>query len=136
MEGIKTIESAFGPKDTMDRLEAAVRARGMTVFLRLDHAAGAAQAGFFLRPTELMIFGSARSGTPLMHAKQTIGLDLPLKVLVWQDATDRTWLAYNDPLWIVARHGAGAEANPLAANMATVLADLSALAGKPGDPPS
>ena len=136
MEGIKTIESAFGPKDTMDRLEAGVRARGMTVFLRLDHAAGAAQAGFFLRPTELLIFGNARSGTPLMHAQQTIGLDLPLKVLVWQDADDRTWLAYSDPPWIVARHGAGPEATPLAAGMAAVLAELCALAGKAGDPPS
>jgi uncharacterized protein (DUF302 family) len=131
MEGLKTIESAFGPKDTMDRLEANVRARGMTVFLRLDHAAGAAQAGLFLRPTELLIFGSARSGTPLMHARQTIGVDLPLKVLVWEDAAGRTWLTYNDPPWIVARHGAGAEVNPMAADMATVLAHLSSRAAEP-----
>lgn len=131
MEGLKTIESALGPKDTMDRLEANVRARGMTVFLRLDHAAGAAQAGLFLRPTELLIFGSARSGTPLMHARQTIGVDLPLKVLVWEDAAGRTWLTYNDPPWIVARHGAGAEVNPMAADMATVLADLSSRAAEP-----
>lgn len=72
MDGIKTLASAFGPKDTMDRLEAAVRTKGMTVFARIDHAAGAAEVGLGLRPTELLIFGNARAGTPLMQAKQTM----------------------------------------------------------------
>jgi uncharacterized protein (DUF302 family) len=104
MEGLTTIESRFGPKETMDRLETEIRAKGMTVFARIDHAAGAAEVGLELAPTELIIFGNARGGTPLMQAVQTVGIDLPLKVLVWQDATNKTWLSYNEPGWIAQRH--------------------------------
>lgn len=89
----------------MDRLEAAVRAKGMTVFARIDHAAGAAEAGLSLRPTELLIFGNARGGTPVMQALQTMGIDLPLKALVWQDAAGDTWLSWNEPAWLARRHG-------------------------------
>ena len=77
-EGLATIHSSFGPKETMDRLEAEIRAKGMTVFARIDHAAGAAEVGLTLRPTELIIFGNARGGTPLMQTAQTAGIDLPL----------------------------------------------------------
>lgn len=125
MDGIKTWVSASGPKDTMDRLEAAVRAKKMTVFARIDHAAGAAEAGLALRPTELLIFGNARAGTPLMQDRQTIGIDLPLKALVWEDASGRTWLSYNDPPWIVARHGADSSMDRLASEMASGLAALA-----------
>ena len=104
-DGLTTIRSGFGPKDTMNRLETAVKARGMTVFARIDHAAGAAAAGLSLRPTEVLIFGNAKGGTPLMQAVQTIGIDLPLKALVWQDASGDTWLSYNDPAWLAKRHG-------------------------------
>jgi len=79
VNGIETLASAFGPKETMDRLEAATRSKGMTVFARIDHAAGAASVGLVLRPTELLIFGNAKAGTPLMQVNQAIGLDLPLK---------------------------------------------------------
>jgi len=96
-EGLITIASSYGPQDTMSRLEAEVRAKGLTVFAHVDHAAGAAAAGLPLRPTDLLIFGNAKGGTPLMQAVQTMGIDLPLKVLVWQDAAGRTWLSYNDP---------------------------------------
>jgi uncharacterized protein (DUF302 family) len=96
-DGLTTIPSGFGPQDTMNRLETAVKAKGMTVFARIDHAAGAAAAGLPLRPTELLIFGNAKGGTPLMQSVQTIGIDLPLKALVWQDASGKTWLSYNDP---------------------------------------
>src|SRR5438045_3096075 len=89
----------------MDRLQAEVRARGMTVFARIDHAAGAAEVGLTLRPTELIIFGNARGGTPLMESVQTVGIDLPLKALVWEDASGKTWLSYNEPGWIAQRHG-------------------------------
>ena len=82
----------------------------MTVFARIDHAAGAADVGLPLRPTELIIFGNARGGTPLMQACQTAGIDLPLKVLVWQDATGETWLSCNEPSWIVHRHGLAVKA--------------------------
>jgi hypothetical protein len=78
-EGLTTISSDFGPKETMDRLEAELKANGVTVFARIDHAAGAASVGLPLRPTELLIFGNAKAGTPLMQANQAIGIDLPLK---------------------------------------------------------
>ena len=77
-QGLTTIRSNFGPKDTMDRLETAVKAKGMAVFARFDHAAGAAAAGLPLRPTEVLVFGNARGGTPLMQSVQTIGIDLPV----------------------------------------------------------
>ncbi len=120
-QGLTTIQSNFGPKDTMNRLEAAVQAKGMTVFARIDHAAGATAAGLSLRPTEVLIFGNAKAGTPLMNSVQTIGLDLPLKALVWQDASGKTWLSYNDPAWLAKRHGIGAEAEPAVNNMTAAL---------------
>jgi len=107
IDGLITIASSLGPKETMDRLEAEIKAKGLTVFARVDHAAGAAQVGLPLRPTELLIFGNARGGTPLMQSNQTTGIDLPLKCLVWQDDAGRIWLSYNDPSWIARRHGLG-----------------------------
>ena len=103
-DGLITIPSSYGAKDTADRLDAAINARGMTVFARIDHAAGAAEVGLALQPTELLIFGNARGGTPLMQSNQMIGIDLPLKALVWQ-AMAKTWLSYNDPNWLAKRHG-------------------------------
>jgi uncharacterized protein (DUF302 family) len=108
--GLTTIRSRYGPEETMNRFEAEVRARGMIAFAHIDHAAGAAAAGLSLRPTELLIFGSARGGTPLMEFVQTIGIDLPLKALVWQDESGITWLSYNDPNWLAKRHGLDREA--------------------------
>jgi uncharacterized protein (DUF302 family) len=108
-DGLVTVRSNFGPKDTMARLEAEVKAKGLTVFAHVDHAAGAAAAGLPLRPTDLLIFGNARGGTPPMQVAQTIGIDLPLKVLVWQDEAGGTVLSYNDPAWLAKRHGLGAD---------------------------
>jgi uncharacterized protein (DUF302 family) len=88
----------------MERLEAELRGHGMTVFARIDHAAGAVDAGMKLRPTKLFIFGNTSAGTPLMQSTQTIGIDLPLKVLVWEDALGETWVSYNEPSWIAQRH--------------------------------
>jgi uncharacterized protein (DUF302 family) len=107
-EGLMSIRSAYGPKETMDRLEAAVRSKGMAVFARIDHAAGAVEAGLTLRPTEVLVFGAAKAGTPLMVAAPTIAIDLPLKALVYQDESGVTWLAYNQPSWLQRRHGVGA----------------------------
>jgi uncharacterized protein (DUF302 family) len=90
MEGLTSIQSSFGPKETMDRLETEIRAQGMHVFARIDHAAGAAEAGLTLAPTEVIIFGNARGGTPLMQSVQTVGIDLPLKAVVWEDASRTT----------------------------------------------
>jgi uncharacterized protein (DUF302 family) len=108
-DGLTTLKSSHGPKETVDRLVAEVEAKGLTVFARVDHAAGAREAGLALRPTELVIFGNAKGGTPLMQANQAIGIDLPLKALVWQDASGQTWLSYNDPAWLARRHGVGSE---------------------------
>jgi uncharacterized protein (DUF302 family) len=110
-QGLTTIKSSHGPQATMNRLEAAVKAKGMTVFARIDHSAGASAVGLSLNPTEVLIFGNARGGTPLMQSVQTIGIDLPMKALVWLDASGDTWLSYNDPAWLAKRHGlSGTEA--------------------------
>ena len=108
IEGLTTVPSRFGPKETADRLEIEIKAKGMTVFARIDHAAGAAQIGLALGPTELLIFGSAKAETPLMQTVQTIGIDLPLKALAWRDASGDTWLSYNTPAWGAKRHGVAA----------------------------
>jgi uncharacterized protein (DUF302 family) len=112
-QGLTTIKSRHGPQETMNRLDAAVRAKGMTVFARIDHAAGASAVGLSLNPTEVLIFGNAKGGTPLMQSAQTIGIDLPLKALVWQDASGDTWLSYNDPAWLAKRHGLGGTEAPI-----------------------
>ena len=119
------MRSSHGPADTMDKLEAAVKAKGMTVFARIDHAAGAAKVGLSLRPTELLIFGNAKAGTPLMQQLQSIGIDLPLKALVWQDGSGSTWLSYSDPGWLAKRHGLGHE---LDATVSAMAAGLGAIA--------
>src|ERR1043166_1371332 len=104
VEGLTSIQSSFGPKATMDRVEDEIRAKGLNVFARIDHAAGAAEVDLALAPTDLIVFGNARGGTPLMQSVQTVGIDLPLKILVWQDAANNTWLSYNEPSWIAQRH--------------------------------
>lgn len=103
-DGLVTLASPYGPRETMDRLEAELTTKGLRIFTRIDHGAGAAEAGLSLRPTEVLIFGNAKGGTPLMQSVQSIGIDLPLKALVWQDAAGATWLSYNDPAWLAARH--------------------------------
>jgi len=118
----------------MDRLVDTVRARGMTVFARIDHGAGAEAAGLLLRPTELLIFGSARAGTLLMQVAQTIGIDLPLKALVWQDAGGTTWLGYNDPHWLASRHNVAADRASVLHAMEEILAAIAREAtGSVGD---
>jgi uncharacterized protein (DUF302 family) len=124
-DGLTTLRSSYGPKDTIERLEAEVKARGMTVFARIDHAAGAAAVGLTLRPTEVVIFGNANGGTPLMQSTQTVGIDLPLKALVWQDAAGSTWLSYNDPSWLAQRHGLGREVEATITAMTIMLGALA-----------
>ena len=123
--GLITAKSNFGARETADRLVTALEAKGMTVFARIDHAAGAKQAGLELGPTELLIFGSAKAGTPLMQANPVVGFDLPLKALIWRDSSGTVWLTYNDPHWIIERHGLGAAANARADQMAAALAALA-----------
>ncbi len=130
-DGLTTVPSTFGPKETMDRLEAEIRAKGMTVFARIDHAAGAVAVGLPLRPTVLLIFGSAKAGTPLMQAERAVGIDLPLKALVYEDAAGKVWLAYNDPRWIARRHGIGAVVAPSVDAMAAAPDRLAKSAAGP-----
>ncbi|TCO78213.1 DUF302 domain-containing protein [Chromatocurvus halotolerans] len=104
-DGLIAMESPRNPEQTMDRLETVVRERGLNVFARIDHAAGAATVGKSLRPTEVLIFGNPQGGTPFMECAQSVGIDLPLKALVWEDAESRTWIGYNDPDYLAARHG-------------------------------
>ena len=110
VEGLKTIKSEHSTQDTLSRLKTAIAGSGMTVFAEVDHAAAAADVGLPLRTTSLVIFGNPKGGTPLMQSVQTAGIDLPLKALVWQDANRVVWLSYNDPAWIVQRHGAQMDA--------------------------
>jgi uncharacterized protein (DUF302 family) len=105
-DGLVAVKSLRTPGETMDRLEKVLKANNIVVFARLDHAAGAAQAGRKLRPTQLLIFGNPQGGTLLMECAQSAGIDLPMKALAWQDASGQTWLAYNDPVWIAQRHKA------------------------------
>jgi uncharacterized protein (DUF302 family) len=126
--GLITVPSPYGPEETMNRLEAELALKGLTVFARVDHAAGADAVGLALQPTEVIVFGNARGGTPLMQAAQTIGLDLPIRVLVWQDAARDTWLTYNDPRWLARRHGLGRQARPTVVAMTSLLEALIAAA--------
>ena len=123
-DGLITIASNLSVKETIDRLASTVTSKGMTVFGRIDHGAGAAQVGMPLRPTEVLIFGNAKGGTPLMQAKQTIGIDLPLKALAWEDAEGKVWVTSNDPAWLARRHGLGADVN---ANVEALRAGLAAV---------
>ena len=92
-EGLIAVKSPYSPKETMDRLEIVLKEKGMTLFARIDHAAGAAKVGKQLRPTEVLIFGNPQGGTPFMECDQTVGIDLPLKALVWEDGSGRSGLA-------------------------------------------
>ncbi len=106
-DGLVAVKSPHSVKDTLDRLETAAKSKGLNVFLRLDHAAGAQKINKALRPTELLVFGNPQGGTPLMECAQTSGIDLPLKALAWQDADGQVWLGYNDPRFLAVRHAAG-----------------------------
>src|SRR3954447_10882920 len=117
-EGLTTCMSTYGPRETMDRLAASVAAHRMTNIARIDHASAAAKVGMELRPTEVLIFGNPQAGTPLMQAAQTLGIDLPLRALVWQDEAGKTWVAYNDPEWLTERHGAVAGIGGIVGRMA------------------
>mgnify|MGYP000249894945 CR=1 FL=1 len=98
-DGVIAVKSSYPAKDTMNRLEDQVKQRNLNVFARIDHAAGATKVGKTLRPTEVLIFGNPQGGTPFMECAQSVGIDLPLKALVWDDAAGQTWLSYNDPAY-------------------------------------
>jgi uncharacterized protein (DUF302 family) len=127
---IVKVQSPHSARDTMDRFEAIVKQRGLTVFARIDHAAGAQKVDLTLRPTELLIFGNPKTGTPLMQASQTMGLTLPMKVLVWQDADAKVWIGYDAPADAAAERGVPRD-HPVLGPVTQALQGLTAEAVKP-----
>jgi uncharacterized protein (DUF302 family) len=119
--GLITIPSVHSAKETIDRIESDIKSKGMTIFARIDHAAGAKDAGLTLAPTLLLIFGNAKGGTPLMQDKQQIGIDLPLKALAWEDAAGKSWLSYNDLDWLAKRHGLDGKVDNVVKGLAAAL---------------
>ncbi len=102
--GLVSVQSRFDVPTTAERLVAALEAKGIKVFSRIDHAAGAKSVGMELAPTELVIFGTPKVGTPLMQCGRSMGIDLPLKALIWKDDDGKVWLVYNDPAYLGERH--------------------------------
>jgi len=98
------VQSAHEVDVTVDRLREIIEDRGMTLFTEIDHAEGARDVGRQLRPTRLLLFGNPAVGSRLMGCRQSVGIDLPMKYLVWRDAEDEVWIGYNDPGWIARRH--------------------------------
>jgi uncharacterized protein (DUF302 family) len=123
--GLVSLQSRVSAKETRERLLAALATRKLTVFARVDHAAGAASVGLPLRPTEVVMFGNPRGGTALMQDRQSAGIDLPLKALIWEDAGGKAWLTYNDPAWIAERHGLGAASAAPVKAMAELLSAIA-----------
>jgi uncharacterized protein (DUF302 family) len=115
--GIVRIRSPHSVAVTADRLAAILKERDIIVFARIDFSGDAARAGLTMRPEQLLIFGNPKSGTPLMQGAPTAGLDLPLRALIWEDSDGKTWIAWNDPQYVVRRHGLPAA---LGANLAAV----------------
>jgi uncharacterized protein (DUF302 family) len=128
-DGLTAIKSPHPVKETIDRLEAAAKARNLIIFVRVDHAAGAQKVGRAIRATELLIFGNPQGGTPFIECAQSVGIDLPLKALAWQDAAGQVWLGYNEPQFIAARHGVTQCA--VVPNLKKALEGLAAEATKP-----
>lgn len=128
-DGLVAVKSPYSTAETGSRLVAALQARGLKLFARIDHAAGAATLGQTLRPTEVFIFGNPQGGTPLMVCQQTTSIDLPLKALIWQDETGQVWFGYNDPAWIAARHAVSD--CPVVPNLAKALAGLATASTAP-----
>lgn len=108
--GLIQIKSNHGVVDTADRLEADLKEKGMNVFARVPHSQGAAKVGLELKPTVLVLFGNPKAGTPLMQESRTVGIDLPQKMLIWEDDAGDVWLTYNDPAYLGRRHGLKNEA--------------------------
>lgn len=129
-EGLETVTSSHDVATTADRLAERVSEAGFRVFARIDHAAGAAGAGMSLQPTELVIFGNPKGGTLLMQSARTVGIDLPLKYLVWQDADGSVHIGWNQPAWVAARHGID-DRGPLLDKMTGALGKFATSAAAP-----
>jgi uncharacterized protein (DUF302 family) len=122
-----TVKSPYPVDETLDRFEEAVTKKGMTIFTRIDHAQGAAKVGKELRPTVVLIFGNPNIGTLLMQSRQTAAIDLPLKLLAWEDDAGQVWIAYNDPGYLVKRH-AITDRTPVVEKMRKAMSNFTAAA--------
>ena len=122
-EGLIQTQSPYSVEETIDRFEEIAQERGLTIFARIDHAAGAETVDQTLRPTEVLIFGNPQGGTPLMQCAQTVGIDLPLKVLAWEDDQGQVWLGYNDPAYLAQRHQVSE--CPVVENLSNALSNLA-----------
>lgn len=125
-EGIVNVPSHHSVDETLDKLKTILQSKGVTIFALVDHSGEAEKAGMRMRPTKLLIFGSPKAGTPLMLAAPSIAIDLPLKILVWEDAQSKVWLSYNSPEYLKERHGLPQE---LLQNIA-IVGTLAAQAGE------
>ena len=103
-DGLVKYESHYSVKETADRFESIAKSKGLTLFVRIDHQANASGVGLELRPTEVIIFGNPKVGTPLMQCAQEVAIDLPQKVMVSEDANNKVWLSYNNPNYLMKRH--------------------------------
>jgi uncharacterized protein (DUF302 family) len=128
--GLVNVKSNHSVLVTTNRLESALKEKGIIVFARIDHAAGAQKVGKELKPTMLLIFGNPAMGTPMIQRSRTAGIDLPLKTLIWEDRTGQVWLTYNSPDYIARRHGL-AELDDLTQKMGQALSTFSAAATLP-----
>jgi uncharacterized protein (DUF302 family) len=108
-EGIISKESKYSVPETLDRVDALLRSKGIKIFVRVDHSGEAEKIGLKMPPTQLLIFGNPKGGTPVMLAAPTAAIDLPLKALAWQDGDGKVWLSYNDPEYLKKRYGLTAE---------------------------
>jgi uncharacterized protein (DUF302 family) len=126
-DGLLSLLSPYSVGETLDRLEAVLRAKGITIFARIDHAAAALDAGLSMRPTQLLIFGNPNVGTPVMKAAPTIAIDLPFKALAWEDETGQVWLSYNSTEYLAQRHRVDTDTiQPLSAIAKPIKAALQA----------
>jgi uncharacterized protein (DUF302 family) len=131
VEGLITVRSSFGHGETLARFEAALRANGMSVVARVDHADCALEISVSLYATTLLMFGNRAREAELVEALRLIAIELPFKVLIWQDATGETWLSYTDFRWLAARYGARREDVCLFSDMAVMIDGIARKAGSP-----
>lgn len=130
-DGLLVKSSQYSVSETLDRLENIIKKKGITVFARINHAQGAKNAGLALEPTELLIFGNPKLGSPLMQSQRTVAIDLPLKAIAWQDKEGKVWLGYNAPEYIAKRHGIK-DQQAIVKKMTGVLNKLTDFATKAG----
>jgi uncharacterized protein (DUF302 family) len=124
-KGIVDVATNHGVDETVDLLRRIIDSRALTLFALVDHSGEAEKVGLLMPPTKLLIFGSAKAGTPVMLAAPSAAIDLPLKILVWQDSAGKSWLSYNSPEYLRERHGFKGELTQNIAGVAAVAADAA-----------